>query len=420
MAEWWLDSTTAANCPGNYTYTLEVSYNGQTTTKSVGFSVSGGGSVTVSSVRTADGSGNSKSSFGAGEKIRYYGYVANSTGATRTAAFAWKLSGPCGSSTLWSGNLNTPAGMAEWWLDSTTAANCPGNYTYTLEVNYNGQTTSKSVGFSVSGGGSGSGIDYHTRSEVHVFKIDMQNSKLSFEMVMASDSTNVNQNPSPRETVASMVGRTPYASRNPVLAFNADYSAQNGAWGPQGLTVKNGQRFDGRWADPDDKDGNEWKWSSLSISRSRSVRIGKQTDCKGPPNEACIDWQPPADAYYNTAGGGPLFVERGQRVGSESGANSVKPCQNEEFPPRYCDGNATDGRFKWTAVGVTENGRYLIVAVSGENKSMDEIAAVLIAEGAWRALKMDSGSSTQVWYKAAGGTLVSGAAVANAMVVFSQ
>ncbi|MCW5857453.1 MAG: phosphodiester glycosidase family protein [Caldilineales bacterium] len=383
-------------------------------------------SVTVTSARTGDGSSNTKTSFNGGETIRYLGVVTNTTGATRNAAFRWSLSGPCGSVTLWSGNLDTPAGPAEWYLQGSTPSNCPGNYTYTLSVTYNGQTTSRSATFSIAGSDSGSGIDYHTRSGVHVFKIDMQNSKLSFEMVMAGDKTSVNYgkpSASPREYVRDMVARAPYSSRNPILAFNADYFGDNsngtGHHGPQGLTVKNGSRFDGKYADPPepDRDGNEWKVSSLSISRTKAVRMGKLTACNGSAG-GCYDWWP-NDTYYNTVGGGPLFIENGARIGG-SNQNSTQPCRNEQ--PNgdwdwYCNTS-----IKWTAAGVTQDGRYLIIVVSDITKTMDQIAEVLIAESAWRAIKLDGGRSTQVWYKNANPRSIIGGGrpVANSLMVFSQ
>ena len=244
------------------------------------------------------------------------------------------------------------------------------------------------------------GIGYFTNDGFHVFRIDLQSPNLSFEMVMANDVTSVNfgkPSSSPREYVTGMVAREPYVSRNLVLAFNADYFGDNsdgtGNHGPEGLTVKNGVRFDGNYANPPlrDTDGNEWRHSSLSISDQHTVRIGIQTDCRG---GRCLAWAPTPEYYFNTVGGGPLFIDEGQRVGGAD--DLVKPCR-DEFGPRY--DRYCLGRFKWTAVGVTQDGRYLIVLVSDVDKSMDEVAAVLMTEGAWRAIKLDGGASTQAWYK---------------------
>ena len=69
------------------------------------------GSVTVTSVWTTDGNGNGKTSFNPGDAIKWYGYVYNTTGSSKTAYFVWSLNGPCGAQTLWSGNLSTAAGQ---------------------------------------------------------------------------------------------------------------------------------------------------------------------------------------------------------------------------------------------------------------------------------------------------------------------
>jgi len=270
--------------------------------------------------------------------------------------------------------------------------------------------------------GSVSGDESPSSPVVHVFKIDTQSPNLSFEMVMAKDSRNVNEGKqtksSPREWVREMVVRAPYAGRNPVLAFNADYFADDNDHGPEGLTVKNGERFDGEFASPADYDAphlapdgntNETRRSSLSISKSKGVRLGRQTDC----STNCFSWPFDDEAYYNTTGGGPLFIENGKRIG---GFGSDQPCENEGFPTAssgYCGTT-----FKpWTAVGVTQDGRYLLVAV-GQSQMMDMMASVLLAEGAWQAMKLDGGCSTQLWYK--GKEIISGRRVANAILVFSQ
>jgi len=71
---------------------------------------------------------------------------------------------------------------------------------------------------------------------------------------------------------------------------------------------------------------------------------------------------------------------------------------------------------------MTQDGRYLIVVVSDIDKTMDQAAAVLIAEGAWKAIKLDGGGSTQVWFKSANlqSIIGGGRPVANAILVFSS
>jgi hypothetical protein len=140
-------------CAGTYTYKLSVTYGGSTSSKSTTFTVNcGGGSVTVSSVWTTDGSGNSKSTFNCGDSIRYYGDIYNNTGSSQTAYFSWSVTGPCGSIASWSGNLTTGSGTYRWYLSGSIPSNaCAGTYTYKLSVTYGGSTSSKSTTFT--GGG---------------------------------------------------------------------------------------------------------------------------------------------------------------------------------------------------------------------------------------------------------------------------
>lgn len=423
----WLDGTVIIDgwqdqAPTEYRVTRSVN-SGNHTIK-VEYYENGGGAVaqfrwetptvSASSAWTADSNGNAKTVFNAGNSMRYYGDVYNGTGQTVSAYLVFSRSGPCGTVTLWSGNRNTAPGTARWYLPSTAPNGCPGNYTYNFSVTYNGRTTSKSSTFTVNGI---QGIDYHTRDGFQVFKIDMQSSNLSFETVMANDANSGNT--TNREYVREMVTRTPYNSRNPVLAFNADYFGDNSNGTPnhgaEGLIVKNGAGLPNAGT----HNGTEWRRSSLSISSSRGVRLGRQTDCQGPPDNKCTSWTPNSSAYYNTIGGGPLFVSSGQRIG---GAGSTQPCVNErhptvlDMPNRYCDNSRPT---QWTAVGISQDNRYLIVVVSSNTKTMDQAASVLIAEGAWRAIKLDGGGSTQVWYKPNGSLVSGGRKVANALLVFS-
>ena len=250
------------------------------------------------------------------------------------------------------------------------------------------------------------------RDGFYILKVDLWNSRVSTELVMASDSTNVNQTPAPVETVAAMASRL--ASRNPVIIINGDYFATDRTHGPEGLTVRNGVRYDGSGASPDDGDGMEWQRSSMSISRTKTVRLGKQTSC----TSNCVNWVPNADAFYTTIGGGPLFIESGQRIGGAN-VNSLTPCNNEAFTSSnktyYCQQS-----YKWSGVAVSQDGRYLLLIASSTDKSMDQAATALIAEGAWRAMKFDGGASAQLWYKPRGTLVTGGRSIANALVVFVQ
>jgi hypothetical protein len=155
-AVWYLPATIPSNaCAGTYTYKLSVTYGGSTSYKSINFTVNcGGGSVTVTSVWTTDGSGNNKTTFNCGDSIRYYGNVYNNTGSSKTAYFSWSVTGPCGSIASWSGNQTTANGNAVWYLPATIPSNaCAGTYTYKLSVTYGGSTSYKSINFTVNCGG---------------------------------------------------------------------------------------------------------------------------------------------------------------------------------------------------------------------------------------------------------------------------
>jgi hypothetical protein len=269
------------------------------------------------------------------------------------------------------------------------------------------------------------------RDGFHVFTIDLWNPYVSIETVMADDtSTGHSTN---REFVWDMVARPPYNTRNPVLAFNADYFGDG--HGAEGLTVKNGIRLPNAGT----HNGTEWRRSSLSISNwlpnvypHRTIRIGRQTDCLGAPGEPdneCTSWSPNSDNYYTTVGGGPLFVEFRKRI---VGANepsdmpgSLEPCKRERDPEigdmrnNYCDNSNPT---QWTAVGLSGNRRYMYVLVSkqGQLRTMDQAAATLISMGAYRVIKLDGGPSTQLWYRPNGVLVNTSREIANALVVFIE
>ncbi|TAH52142.1 MAG: hypothetical protein EYC68_07535 [Chloroflexota bacterium] len=107
-------------------------------------------SVTVTNVWTTDGNDQAKTVFNPGDSIKYYGGVNNSGSSDQTANFVWSRSGPCGSSTLWSGDLTTGSGTWNWSLPgSINTDDCAGTYTYQMSVTFNGSTSSKSTTFTV-------------------------------------------------------------------------------------------------------------------------------------------------------------------------------------------------------------------------------------------------------------------------------
>lgn len=252
------------------------------------------------------------------------------------------------------------------------------------------------------------GIDCQVIDGVYIFKIDVYSPRYTFETVIAHDQTSGDA-PFTPELVAEMVLRAPYADRNPLLAINTDY------WGfphgPEGLTVKNGVRIPNAGRNNND----EYRRSSFSIAGDRQLRMGRQSDCTDPADFGCSAWKPDPNRYFTTMGGGPLFITQGKRL--QSFAGDVAPCDAESIDRRFC----TDSR-AWSAVAMTRDRRTLIVAATPESngKTMWRMADILLAAGAWTAMKLDGGGSTQLWYRESGVLIPSNRAIADALLVFAN
>lgn len=111
-----------------------------------------GPTVNLSTIYVADASGNHKSAFIPGETIRYYVTGTNSTGGAPAANLTWSQNGPCGSSTIFKGNLTI---TSDNWLQYQTAPvpGCTGLYTYTVQLIYRETTSSLSIPFLVNNPG---------------------------------------------------------------------------------------------------------------------------------------------------------------------------------------------------------------------------------------------------------------------------
>ena len=141
--------STAQNCPGTYTYTVYVTYNGATTSRQAAFTILTAGSVRAVSAWTADVYNNRKSSFNQREKIRFYGQVYNTTGLKQTAYLRWEHSGPCARYVPWEGQLTIQPGYSSLPIDQIPPDACKGTYSFTFTVFYNGLQTSVSVPFTI-------------------------------------------------------------------------------------------------------------------------------------------------------------------------------------------------------------------------------------------------------------------------------
>jgi uncharacterized protein YigE (DUF2233 family) len=209
--------------------------------------------------------------------------------------------------------------------------------------------------------------------DIHVVVIDLNHPNIRFEMVMADDVTSVDT--THRERIEEMVARAAYQDQEIVIAVNADYFGQD--HGPEGLTVKNGRRLD--------DDGGQrqnpyalWR-SSLAISRLNRVSLGRKSA------EELADPRAYRERFYNAVGGGPLILNHGVII-----PNTVA-CLLERFPIGACR------RTIQTAAGVSEDGRWLYLAV-GEGRDIEGFARLLRDYGAFTAIKLDGGGSSQLWY----------------------
>ena len=287
------------------------------------------------------------------------------------------------------------------------------------------------------------GLRHCTVGAVHILVIDPTSPRVRFEAVLAQgydrdgvfrecrdvqmpeDSTGPGcerRGRYPSELVAHMAGRYPGA----VAGFNGDFFDHTS--GPVGLFVKNGVRLDGLYGD---RDGNEIRRASLSISSAGGVRIGTVDLGELPEPSRPWTWRPDPTTYHSTIGGGPLLIRSGEPVVLH------RQCSQEASPrrrdcPRWRKACARKGRRDAAncpspyeqrarmAVGKTRDGQLVVVATPEEDGlTLPQLVDVLQGLGAAQAMNLDGGRSTQLWH--AGHTLVApGRAVASGMLVFSR
>lgn len=205
----------------------------------------------------------------------------------------------------------------------------------------------------------------------------------------------------PGERVAHMAGRYPGV----VAAFNGDFFSPTYKFGPVGLTVKNGERFDGYF---DDQNLREVRRSSLSISSDGDIRIGIVSLQELPFPDEPWTWVPDPEAYYNSIGGLPLLVKNGHPVDLHN------RCILEEgwCPDQYYQRART-------AFGRTFSGEAIVLVAAEEwGVTLETLSYLMVELGASEAINLDGGGSSQLWF--AGDDLVySPRPVAESMLVFS-
>lgn len=266
------------------------------------------------------------------------------------------------------------------------------------------------------------GIEYCTLGPIHLLRIDPKAAGVRFEAVLAegydrdgefgecrdvavpAESTGPGcerRGRYPVEAVGHMARRYPGA----VAAVNADFFGE--AYGPIGLTVKNGVRLDGRYGDHDE---NEVRRGSLSISAGGDVRIGIVSRESLPDPDEPWHWRPHPGDFFTTIGGTPLLIVGGERVDLHRQCLQEASIDFSGCPlwRKACtctfvvDAPACPAAYELrarTAVGRTADGCLLIV-VAPETPGLTLIGLVdaLLALGAVEALNLDGGRSSQLWY----------------------
>jgi hypothetical protein len=228
----------------------------------------------------------------------------------------------------------------------------------------------------------------------HVFIVDLTNPRVRVQTVMANDVLDVWPPEEQRERVIDLAQR--YRDENVVMAINGDYFGAGR--GPEGPTVVQGQRLD--TAETIAANPSEYRRSTLALSRSGEAAVAHL-----PP----IDLLDPAayrDLLFNTVSGGPIILLNGQPLPEELS------CLIDNIPVNACR------RDRQTAAGVDEQGTTLYLVVSTQ-RSTRRLAELLRDYGAFSAMKLDGGGSSQLWYR--GRALVkSDREVANALLVFAE
>lgn len=230
--------------------------------------------------------------------------------------------------------------------------------------------------------------------ETHLLIIDLRDPYLRVQTVMANDVLDVRPPEEEREGVAAMARR--YRNDGVIAVINADYFGRDR--GPEGPTVVQGQRLDTPLTIA--LNPSKYRRTTLALSRSGQAAVTHLNPIGAlGPNVY-------RDLLFNAVSGGPLILYEG-RVLPEAFA-----CLFDGIPMDACR------RDRQTAAGVDETGTVLYLLAS-EQRSTGRLAELLRDYGAYTALKLDGGGSTQLWYR--GRTLVdSDRKIANALLIFKE
>lgn len=257
----------------------------------------------------------------------------------------------------------------------------------------------------------------HDGGQTHVVVVDLANSRVRLEVVMAAyqyngkevECTGVNvvreSTPGtgcsvpgapglyPTQPVLDMATR--YIGKGAVAAINGDYMAANQTHGPEGFTVKNGVRYDG-WR-TGDCDGAPW-YNRAFPDECFANDVSRPSLALSRLNQPDLSWKRSGDLendrsyrsrFHNALGGGPLIVRGGQPIGDSAAA-----CAAERFPTEVCT------KTKQSGVGVTADLRRLVLVTSGVRDAAG-IAQLMASPvyGVTTGMKLDGGGSSQMWVR---------------------
>ncbi len=230
--------------------------------------------------------------------------------------------------------------------------------------------------------------------DTHLLIVDLSDPYLRVQTVMAHDVLDVRPPEAERESVIDMARR--YRNAGVVAAINGDYFGQ--IRGPEGPTVVQGQRLDTPLTIA--LNPSEYRRTTLVLSRSGKAAVTHLNPIAFP---APLVYR---DPLFNAVSGGPFILRDGYVL------PEALSCLIDAIPMAACR------RDRQTAAGVDESGTTLYLVVSTQ-RSTGGLAALLRDYGAFNALKLDGGGSSQLWYR--GRTLLkSDRDVANALLIFQE
>ncbi len=195
-----------------------------------------------------------------------------------------------------------------------------------------------------------------------------------------------NRNAYPVMSLSRAVELAQQRHPNTAVVINSDYGACspatpscNQSHGPEGLTVVRGDRLDGPANGDTDNNAVRRPWLVVSRNAPLQAEVGQFSpgqDNGGKP----YNW------VYTGVGGGPWLLRGGQMQDDD-----IRTCKN-------VDGACYAGAAQ-TAVGLSQDRRWLFLVVDGRKGKLQELATFMKHTlDAWDAIKFDGGSSSQLWY----------------------